>query len=167
MSLKRNFLGRNAVHLVKPELIETSGHVRPRQGTEICNFGAPSPLDFFGIFSHGYVSHFSMFSVQFSKDIAQKVENIARFPGEEKNAESCHGPEIPHFVRTECWHTQFVFPAGPYCSVANAPFLEPRKNKRIRVVIRGWKKCLSGGINTLKTTPIPNGIKVGFVLRMP
>ena len=23
-----------------------SGHVRPRQGTEICNFGVPSPLDF-------------------------------------------------------------------------------------------------------------------------
>ena len=23
-----------------------SGHVRPRQGTEICNFGAPSPLIF-------------------------------------------------------------------------------------------------------------------------
>ena len=24
----------------------SSGRVRPRQGTEICNFGAPSPLDF-------------------------------------------------------------------------------------------------------------------------
>ena len=24
-----------------------SGHVQPRQGTAICNFGGPSPLDFF------------------------------------------------------------------------------------------------------------------------
>ena len=28
-----------------------SGRVRPRQGTEICKFGVPSPLDFFGVFS--------------------------------------------------------------------------------------------------------------------
>ena len=28
---------------------EISGRVPPRQGTEICNFGAPSPVDFFEI----------------------------------------------------------------------------------------------------------------------
>ena len=27
--------------------LQLSGRVRPRQGTNICNFGAPSPLDFF------------------------------------------------------------------------------------------------------------------------
>ena len=31
--------------------LQESGRVRPRQGTEICNFGAPSPLDFFCFFS--------------------------------------------------------------------------------------------------------------------
>ena len=31
-----------------------SEHVRPRQGTEIGNFGVPSPLDFFWIFSSGF-----------------------------------------------------------------------------------------------------------------
>ena len=29
------------------ESVISSGHLRPRQGTEICNFGAPAPLDFF------------------------------------------------------------------------------------------------------------------------
>ena len=36
---------RNAEGSRIPWVIK-SGHVRPRQGTEICNFGAPSPLDF-------------------------------------------------------------------------------------------------------------------------
>ena len=33
----------------EPEHIVNSGHVRPRQGTDICNFGVPSPPVFFGI----------------------------------------------------------------------------------------------------------------------
>ena len=39
-----------------------SGRVRPREGTEICNFGAPSPLDFFFL-SFGFLSFFSRFSM--------------------------------------------------------------------------------------------------------
>ena len=40
-----------------------SGHVRPRQGTEICNFGAPSPLEAL----HWILCFFSSIYVQFSK----------------------------------------------------------------------------------------------------
>ena len=43
-----------------------SGNRRPRQGAEICNFGAPSPLDFL-FFSSVFFCPFSMFSVQFRK----------------------------------------------------------------------------------------------------
>ena len=56
-----------------------SGQVRPRQGTEICNFGAPSPLDalrwIFGFFSSIYV--------QFSKTSPLKSgEKVAKNPVE-------------------------------------------------------------------------------------
>ena len=40
-----------------------SGQVRPRQGTEICNFGAPSPLEAL----HWIFCFFSSIYVQFSK----------------------------------------------------------------------------------------------------
>ena len=61
-----------------------SGHVRPRQGTEICNFGAPSPLEAL----HWIFCFFSNFYVQFSKTSPLKsgesseksVEKIASNP---------------------------------------------------------------------------------------
>ena len=40
-----------------------SGQVRPRQGTEICNFGAPSPLEAL----HWIFCFFSSIYVQISK----------------------------------------------------------------------------------------------------
>ena len=65
-----------------------SGYVRPRQGTEICNFGAPSPLDFcefspVDVFSPGLLCNLE-------RKWPQNVEKIARFPGGEKGVESCH-----------------------------------------------------------------------------
>ena len=43
----------------------------PRLATEICNFGEPSPLDFL-VFSSGFLSLFSRFTVQFRKEVAPK-----------------------------------------------------------------------------------------------
>ena len=48
--------------------IGLSGPVRPRQGTEICNFGAPSPLEAL----HWIFCSFSRFYVQFSKKSPRK-----------------------------------------------------------------------------------------------
>ena len=45
------------------EVCDSSGDVRPRQGTEICNFAAPSQLDEVDL------SLFSNFSVQFGAKI--------------------------------------------------------------------------------------------------
>ena len=79
-----------------------SGRVRTRQGTEICNFGAPSPLDFPG-FSPVDFSPFSPSCLcKLVRKAPQNVEKIARFPDGEKGAESCHvcgchgsfGPDI-------------------------------------------------------------------------
>ena len=61
-----------------------SGRVRPRQGTEICNFGAPSPLEAL----HWIFCFFSCIYVQFSKTRPLKsggssenpVEKIASNP---------------------------------------------------------------------------------------
>ena len=53
-------------HLPKESLLRLflSGHVRPRQGTEIFNFEALSPLDFLN-FLQWIFSFFSRFTVQF------------------------------------------------------------------------------------------------------
>ena len=78
----------------------SSGRVRPRQRTEICNFGAPSPLNFLDFapvaslpFSPGSLCN----SVRKSP---QKLEKIARFPGSEKSVESCHVSGCHGFFRS-------------------------------------------------------------------
>ena len=62
-----------------------SGRVRPRQGTEICNFGAPSPLEFFA-FS-------PVFYVQFSKTSPLKSGESSEKSSGEKSCHvcGCHG----------------------------------------------------------------------------
>ena len=61
-----------------------SGHIQPRQGTEICNIGAPSPLDFFSL-SPVEFSLFSRFTVQFSKEMAPKMwRKLPGFQAERK-----------------------------------------------------------------------------------
>ena len=58
-----------------------SGRIRPRQRTEICNFGAPSPLDFFQFSPVDSFSIFSRFTVKLGKQNGPKsVEKIAQFP---------------------------------------------------------------------------------------
>ena len=60
----------------------------PGQGTDIWNFGAPSPLVFLN-FLQWIFSGFSRFSVQFSKDIAPKCgENCPIHSGAEKKAQN-------------------------------------------------------------------------------
>ena len=82
-SLWRNPL-RNSFRL-EWRLKSLSGHVRPRQGTEICNFGEVSPLDFLNCFpfSPGFLC-------SLVRKWPQNVEKVARFPGGEKSAEPCH-----------------------------------------------------------------------------
>ena len=92
---------------------------------EICNFGALSPLDFFWIFSSGFLSLFSRLTVQFSKEIsAQNGGKIARFPGGGKSVESCdvsgcHGFFGPASIRTHL--------GGPFLgiSILSSSFLAP------------------------------------------
>ena len=83
---------RNRYKRMKVEIpgfrIFSSGRVRPRQGTEICNFGALSPLDFL-VFSCGFFSFLSRLSV-YNKEIAPKCGENCRFPGGEESIESCH-----------------------------------------------------------------------------
>ena len=69
-----------------------SGHVRPRQGTEICNFGVPSPLDFLRIFSSGFFFPFLQVYLlcNLVRKRPQNMEKIVRFPGGERGVESCH-----------------------------------------------------------------------------
>ena len=61
-----------------------------KQGTEMCNFGAPSPLDFFfGVFPSGFFFCFSpslLCNLNLGRKWAQNVEKIARSPGGEKKA---------------------------------------------------------------------------------
>ena len=75
------------VHCLESLAACKSGHVRPRQGTDICDFRMPSPLDFLGgIFSPVDFSFFSRFTVQFSKEVAPKCRCL----GGEKSIRSCH-----------------------------------------------------------------------------
>ena len=66
-------------NLEKKEESVLSGRVRPQQGTEICNFAAPSPLDFLE-FSSVDFSCFSWFSVQLRNEIAPKFGEDCPIP---------------------------------------------------------------------------------------
>ena len=61
-----------------------SGRVRPRQGTEICDFGAPSPLDFFFYFFQWIFLLFSRFTVQLSEEIDPKCGENCPISGRRK-----------------------------------------------------------------------------------
>ena len=63
-----------------------SGQVRPRQGTEICNFGAPSPLEAL----HWIFSFFSSIYVQFSKTSPLKSGESSEKSSGENRVKSCH-----------------------------------------------------------------------------
>ena len=63
-----------------------SGQVRPRQGTEICNFGAPSPLEAL----HWIFCFFSSIYVQFSKTSPLKSGESSEKSSGENRVKSCH-----------------------------------------------------------------------------
>ena len=63
-----------------------SGHVRPRQGTEICNFGARSPLEAL----HWIFCFFSSIYVQFSKTSPLKSGESSEKSSGENLVKSCH-----------------------------------------------------------------------------
>ena len=75
-----------------------SGQVRPRQGTEICNFGAPSPQEAL----HWIFCFFSSLYVQFSKTSPLKSGESSAKSSAENRVKSCHvcgchgffGPDI-------------------------------------------------------------------------
>ena len=66
--------------------VSGSGHVRPRQATEICNFGAPSPLEAL----HWIFCFFSRFSVQFGKTSPPKSGESSEKSSGENRVKSCH-----------------------------------------------------------------------------
>ena len=94
-----------------------SGRVRPQQGTEICNFGAPSRLDFFEFSPVDVILFFQV-------SCRKSLQNVARFVGREKRAESCHV--------SGCHGLLF----GP-----DLETLKPRKSQRQETLMQ---KCLSG-----------------------
>ena len=63
-----------------------SGQVRPRQGTEICNFGAPSPLEAL----HWIFCFFSSIYVQFSKTSPTASGESSEKSSGENRVKSCH-----------------------------------------------------------------------------
>ena len=63
-----------------------SGQVRPRQGTEICNFGAPSPVEAL----HWIFCFFSGIYVQFSKTRPLKSGESSEKSSGENRVKSCH-----------------------------------------------------------------------------
>ena len=63
-----------------------SGQVRPRQGTEICNFGAPSALEAL----HWMFCFFSSIYVQFSKTSPTKSGESSKKSSGEDRVKSCH-----------------------------------------------------------------------------
>ena len=67
----------------------TSGRVQLRHGTEICNFGEFSPLDFLN-FLQWICCCFSRFSVQLSKEITPKRGENWLMSRRRKIVESCH-----------------------------------------------------------------------------
>ena len=79
-----NFEGQDWIFSSEISKFSRSGQVRPRQGTEIVNFGAPSPLEAL----HWIFCFFSSIYVQFSKTSPLKsgessenpVEKIASNP---------------------------------------------------------------------------------------
>ena len=64
-------------------------HVRPRQGTEICNFGVLSLLGFWILLRCLFLS-LQVFCVIKQGKSPQNVQNAALFPGGEKRIKSCH-----------------------------------------------------------------------------
>ena len=81
-----------------------SGQVRPRQGTEICNFGAPSPLEAL----HWIFCFSSSIYVQFSKTSPLKSGESSGKSSGENCVRSCHVCGCHGFLGPD------LFPLGWY-----------------------------------------------------
>ena len=68
------------------EVITTSSTCSPRQGTEICNFGAPSPLEAL----HWIFCFYSSICVQFRKTSPLKSGESSEKSSGENRVKSCH-----------------------------------------------------------------------------
>ena len=81
-------LSRNPPNLLPGFLdgLGVSGQVRPRQGTEICNVGAPSPLEAL----HWNFGFFSSIYVQCSKTSPLKSGESSEKSSGEIRVKSCH-----------------------------------------------------------------------------
>ena len=86
-----------------------SGQVRPRQGTEICNFGAPSPLEAL----HWIFCFFSSIYVQFSKMSPTKSGESSEKSSGEIRVESCHVCGCHGFFGPEFWTPRYSRPRVP------------------------------------------------------
>ena len=89
--------------------IQISGQVRPRQGTEICNFGAPSPLEAL----HWIFCFFSSIYVQFSKTSPLKSGESSEKSSGENRDKSCHVCGCHGFFGPENQVLGKVFGGGP------------------------------------------------------
>ena len=94
---------------------QKSGHIRPRQATEISNSKKVSPLDFFEVSSSGIFPFAPGFLCHLVRRSPKNLEKIVRFPGGQKSVKSCH--------ISGC-HGFFRFPV-------------PRKSRRTPVVCVG------------------------------
>ena len=82
------FDGSSRLAKVSFESFLFSGHIRPRQGTEIRNLGEFSPLDFFYFLQWIFIIFLQVFCAERKRP--QNVEKIARFLGGENHPKSCH-----------------------------------------------------------------------------
>ena len=96
-----------------------SGRVRPQQGTEICNLGEPSPLDFF-LYCPVDFPFLQVFCVVYLlRKSPQNVEKIARIPGGEKSVKSCHVSGCHGVLRSRSLILRIRSVMQPLCRVGD------------------------------------------------
>ena len=105
-----------------------SGHVRLRQGTEICNFGVLSPLDSFEFSPVDYFHFSSGFLCNLVRKSPQNVEKIGRCRGREKSVEACHVSGCH-----DCFDPDFRFLAWSVFRSGNPVQRMPRYNRTCRL----------------------------------
>ena len=117
-----------------------SGQVRPRQGTEICNFGAPSPLKAL----HWIFCFFSSVYVQFRKTSPLKSGESSEKSSGENRVKSCHvcgchgffGLEIRR--RLNRLENNLVWPNGEQGVLAGFPGLREGRGMEEALELNVW-----------------------------
>ena len=102
-----------------------SGQVRPRQGTEICNFGVPSPLEAL----HWIFCFFSSIYLQFSKTSPLKSGESSEKSSGENRVKSCHVCGCHGFVGPDSQALQ---------AWSSQELISGRKNQKFST--RGWRE---------------------------